>query len=259
VKIFILSSPILSDFQLKVLAPLFESDKIDIVGVCINDTKPKSNIERLKGGWGKGRGVYILIMALDEILRKYADDSSILASKYFNNKNVPIHLIKDLNCEESIEFIKNKKPDSIFQTGFGLIREPLLSLEPRGVISYHHGNIRKYRGCPVAFWELFHNEVEMSVTVQILNEGLDSGKIVKEIQIPIYKNDSWKSLQKRAYEKSTKMIYEACLLLDSDDFEPVVLKKRELGDLYTLPNYCQWLTLQSKVFWRKFTWQLFKS
>ena len=33
--------------------------------------------------------------------------------------------------------------------GFGIVKEPLLSLASQGILSYHHGNMRKYRGQPV--------------------------------------------------------------------------------------------------------------
>jgi methionyl-tRNA formyltransferase len=124
-------------------------------------------------------------------------------------------------------------------------------LPPKGVISYHHGDIRKYRGQPVAFWELYAGEREMGVTVQVLNEQLDAGKIVLERRIPIRWNDSWDSLERRAYDESVDMIHEACLLLDKRDFSPEVVPVDELGTLYTMPNLRQWAVLQSRLLWRK--------
>jgi methionyl-tRNA formyltransferase len=147
--------------------------------------------------------------------------------------------------------MRSRKPDCIFRFGFGFIHEPVLSLPSKGVISYHHGDIRKYRGQPVAFWELNAGERQMGVTVQILNEQLDAGRIVLEKPVPIHWNDTWDSLEKRAYDESVDMIHEACLLLDREGFHPEVVPEEQLGALNTVPNLRQWAALQSRVFWRK--------
>jgi folate-dependent phosphoribosylglycinamide formyltransferase PurN len=250
-RLFILSTLFLDQFQLKVLEPLFSSDKIHIVGVCI-DNRTITNIQKIKREWKKGRGGYILVMIVNKILSRFKKEPSVSAYTYFTDKKVPTRLIKKLYSHETLEFIKDKKSDCIFRSGFGIIREPLLSLAPKGMISYHHGNIRKYRGKPAAFWELYHGESGMSATVQILNEGLDSGKIVQEIEIPIYWNDTWSLLRKRVYERSHNLIYKACLLLDDDRFEPEVVAENELGDVYTSPTFRQWFTLQTKILFRKY-------
>jgi methionyl-tRNA formyltransferase len=119
------------------------------------------------------------------------------------------------------------------------------------VISFHHGNIRRYRGIPPAFWELYSGEQEMGVTVQILTEELDAGRIVHEINVPICPNDSWRALDERARKRSEPMILEACLRLLDDSFEPQEIAEDELGRLYTLPNLRQWTALQAKVAWRR--------
>jgi methionyl-tRNA formyltransferase len=73
-----------------------------------------------------------------------------------------------------IENIRKFKPDILLLIdGFGIIKEPLLKITPLGVLSYHHGNMQKYRGEPPAFLELYNNENEMGITVQILSSGLE--------------------------------------------------------------------------------------
>ena len=51
---------------------------------------------------------------------------------------IPVYLGTDLNTPESIDWIRSKSPDVIFCFGWSrLIREPLLSLPPLGVIGFH--------------------------------------------------------------------------------------------------------------------------
>ena len=58
-----------------------------------------------------------------------------------------------------MEAIARRTPDVLLRIGgFGIVKEPLLSLCRAGVLSYHHGDMRRYRGQPPAFWELYHGE-----------------------------------------------------------------------------------------------------
>jgi len=148
---------------------------------------------------------------------------------------------------ETVEAIKSRRPDVIFRSGFGIIREPILSLASYGVLSYHHGDMRKYRGQPPAFWELYHGEEEMKVTVQQLSPGLDCGAIIKEMTIPIYLGDTWARLHNRAYVLSTRLALDAIRLRIQSPGTALLLSDSELGKLYTTPNLRQWMGMQIRV------------
>ena len=250
INLFLLATPDLDDFWTQVLEPLFTDPRIAIVGACIDVRRPPSLLATLRGHLKKGRGGYVVVMALKRLVRPLKD-RSLPTADYLRGRNVPLFETDDLYSDATLDFIRAQQPDCIFRFGFGFIREPILSLPPKGVISYHHGDMRKYRGQPVGFWELYAGEREMGVTVQVLNDKLDAGKVVVERPIPIRSNDTWDSLEQRAYHESVDMAHEACLRLERDDFEPTVIPEEELGALYTVPNMRQWARLQSRVFWRK--------
>lgn len=248
--LLLLASPTVDEFWMNVLEPLFNDPRIVIVGACVDVQTSPSMFARLRQHLKKGRGGYVVVMGLKRLVRPL-HHRTLPTDGYLRDRDVEMLETDDLYSTEALEFIREKKPDCIFRFGFGIIKEPVLSLAPKGVISFHHGNMRKYRGQPVGFWELYAGEREMGVTVQVLNEKLDAGKIVVEKPIPIRPNDTWDSLEERAFDDSVGMVHEACLLLERDDFEPEVIPEDELGKLYTVPNMRQWATLQSRVFWRK--------
>ena len=250
ITVLLLASPTLDEFWMNVLEPLFSDPRIAIVGACVDMRKPPSLLARLRQHLKKGRGGYVVVMALKRLLRPL-NHRSLPTAAYLRDRNLELWETDDLYSEATLDFIRAKGADCIFRFGFGFIHEPVLSMPPKGVISYHHGNLRKYRGLPVGFWELYAGERQMGVTVQVLNEKLDAGKIVVEKPVPIRSNDTWDSLERRAYDESVDMVHEACLLLEREDFEPEVVPDDELGRLYTVPNMRQWAALQSRVSWRK--------
>lgn len=247
-RIGILAAGSLSEFRLKTLLPVLADNTFEIV-VAIIDRRPEKSLkQKLIENIKRGRGGYIFVMAIE---------------RFFSKKNKTIR-IEDFCKENHIEIIETKRPYSkatideikeyklevlLLVGGFGIVKEVLLHSTPKGVLSYHHGNMRKYRGMPPARWELYNNEKEMGVTVQILSSGLDCGIPIEEKTIEIRRNDTLVKLQNRAYEQSIDMLYKALKKISDRDFVPE--KIETLGKVYTLPNLKQWVTLNTRIFWRR--------
>ena len=249
-RLFLLTAATLDDFFAEALASVLDASDIEVVGALLEVPRETSMRRRLRGELRKGRGGYVLVMGAGRVARRFHAGGTP-AGPFLEARGVPTWPARDLYAPEALAQIRATEPDCLFRSGFGLIREPVLSLAPKGVLSYHHGDIRRYRGQPVGFWELFNGEAEMKVTVQILSAELDAGRIVLEQPLPIRHGESLRSLEGRAYRLSAHMLLEACRRIDRSGFEPEVVPEQELGDLYTLPNLRQWLLLHARVLRRK--------
>jgi hypothetical protein len=78
----------------------------------------------------------------------------------------------------SIEWVRNQKLDVILRFGFRIIRGAILESARYGVWSFHHGDNREYRGVPAMFWEMYEANPVCGVTLQILTDRLDGGKVI---------------------------------------------------------------------------------
>ncbi len=246
IKIGLLTSNSLSEYRLKTLKPILEDNHFSIK-VAIIDKRPKKTLKKkLRKNIKRGRGGYIIIMAFQSIFSKKS--ISIDTKEFCRQNEIEVIETQEPYSPDTIENIKKFNLDLLILIGgYGIIREPLLKVTPIGVLSYHHGNMRKYRGMPPALWELYNNEKEIGVTVQILSSGLDCGIPVEEKNIEIKKNDSLKKLQNRASEQSIDMLYKALLKVSDKNFTPV--KIDTFGKVYTLPNLRQWMMLNIKLLW----------
>ena len=65
--------------------------------------------------------------------------------------------IWELIPEENLDQIKNAKVDLVIKFGMGLLRDPQNLSARYGVLSFHHGDPRSYRGRPSGFYELLEN------------------------------------------------------------------------------------------------------
>lgn len=247
-KIVILSSTSLDTFQQEVLQPIVGDPLIEIVAAFI-DCRPKPSAKkRFLKNLKRGRGGYMIVMLFKSFFAQ--QESTVSAKEFFMDRDIPVIESNTPYAKETIQQLQLLLPETMVMIGgFGIVKEPLLSLAPQGILSYHHGDMRKYRGQPVGFWELYNNETEMGVTVQRLSAGIDRGTPVVEKCIPINHGDTVSSLRKRAMSASTEMMHEALHVIHACDYRPTIIDA--YGPVYTLPNLRQYLFLKLKILFRR--------
>ena len=247
-RISILCGTTLDSFQQEVLKPIIEDNSIEITAALI-DRRPRPSLKkRFLKNLKRGRGGYMIIMLFKSYFAKKKPYVSTHA--FFSDKGIACIESDNPYSETTIQKLKDRQPETLVMLGgFGIIKEPLLSLAPNGILSYHHGNMRKYRGQPVGFWELYNNETDMGVTVQRLSAGIDKGIPIVEKTIHIERKDNVATLRDRALDSSTGMMHEALRLIRQLDFKPTAID--HYGPIFTIPNLRQYLTLQIKLLFRK--------
>jgi methionyl-tRNA formyltransferase len=124
--------------------------------------------------------------------------------------------------------------DVAIRFGFGIIVGDVLSAPEYGVLSYHHGNLRNYRGKPAGFYEFIHSEDTAGVTVQRLNETLDGGEIAAYTDVDIQDAKSWPEVMDRQFRKSPPLVAEA---IETAINNPGRMKMPDqLGTVYSSPT-----------------------
>lgn len=246
-KIGLLTDTSLSKFRINTLKPILEDDLFEVKVAIIDNRPKKSRRQKLLKNLRRGRGGYIFIMAFQSIFKK--NDDSVNTKTFCKNNRIEVIECDNPYALQTLNDISRYELDILlFVGGFGIIKEPLITLTPLGILSYHHGNMRKYRGMPPALWELYNGESEMGVTVQLLAAGLDCGIPVEELTIKILYNDTLEKLEERLYNESERMLYNALKKLSNNDFVPKKIER--FGKLYTLPNLYQWIYLNLKIYYR---------
>lgn len=124
--------------------------------------------------------------------------------------------------------------DVVFRFGFGILKGDILTAPDHGVLSFHHGDIRTYRGAPTHVWEFLNDEPTSGVTLQQLTETLDGGRIVAFEPVDIADARTWQEIKRRKFRVSESMLATALGNLNDPAFTPTEVT--ELGDLYTTPT-----------------------
>lgn len=122
--------------------------------------------------------------------------------------------------------------DIVVHHGVGILKGEILQCPEFGVLGYHHGDIREYRGPGYGFWEFMEEEQKSGVTLQLLNEELDEGKVVEISSVDISDTYTLSDVRRRLNIASVPLLAEGIKRLLDPSFSPKKLSDDELGEMY---------------------------
>jgi hypothetical protein len=77
---------------------------------------------------------------------------------------------------EALAWLREHRIGAIVKFGLGLLRVPPADILPAPILSFHHGDPRRYRGRPAGFYEMLNGERFMGQIVQRLSNRLDGAR-----------------------------------------------------------------------------------
>jgi methionyl-tRNA formyltransferase len=105
--------------------------------------------------------------------------------------------------------LKELDPDLIIVVAFGqILKKSLLEMPRWGVINIHASLLPKYRGAAPIQRVILNNESSTGLTIMKMDEGLDTGPILYQKEIPILKDETAGGLHDRLAEKSGPFLME---------------------------------------------------
>jgi len=250
-RIGLLSRKTLSEHHLRILHSILADGAFEVALVVADARPPRSVIRKAIDHLRRGRGGYILVLAAQKCFCRQPPEMPV--EEFCRVHGIELLETATPSAPQTAAAIRRHHLDLlVLIDGFGIIREPLLSVCPRGILSFHHGDMRKYRGMPPGLWELYNGEKEIGITVQKISAGLDCGVPIEEKRISIEPNDTLGALRAKLRLADQGMLYAALKKVADPCFRPAPI--HELGKVYTLPNLRQWLTLNLRILCRR--WKL---
>jgi len=99
---------------------------------------------------------------------------------------------------ENVEMIVGENSPDIYMTCIGKII-PSYFLKDRIILNAHPGVLPICRGLDAFKWAII-NAMPIGVTLHVINEDIDGGKILKVVYVPIFESDTLENVCQRAYE-----------------------------------------------------------
>jgi len=124
----------------------------------------------------------------------------------------------DLFCSR----IKAKAPDLIVVVAFGqILREKVLGLPRWGVINIHASLLPSLRGAAPIQWTILNDETKTGLTVMHMDEGMDTGPILFQEEIPVLKDETAGHLHDRLAVMAGELMARSLERLSGNILKPV--------------------------------------
>lgn len=184
------------DFAVPTLQTLIESEH-EVIGVVTQPDRPK------------GRGGKMQYSPVKEIALE---------------AEIPVYQPDKVKDEAFIHFMRDLFPDVIVVVAFGqILSEELLHIPYYGCINVHASLLPKLRGPAPIQWSVIEGDIESGVTIQQMDEGIDTGDILAVKKYTLDEKETGGSLFERL------SLLGGPLLLE-------VLKDAEAGTLQPVPQ-----------------------
>lgn len=87
-----------------------------------------------------------------------------------------------------------------------MVKEPILSIPPLGVINLHGAPLPRYRGAHPINWMIINGETSGAVTCHYVTPGLDAGGIIAQYGFPILDTDTAFDVRPRIEETGRRVL-----------------------------------------------------
>jgi methionyl-tRNA formyltransferase len=137
--------------------------------------------------------------------------------------NIPVHQPVSLAGPDAVEHISALRPDLLIVVAYGLILPPgILNVPTQGCWNIHASLLPRWRGAAPIQRAIEAGDSETGVCIMKMDEGLDTGPVLRRVTLPIGRNETGGSLHDKLAEAGADALL-SCIeaLVRGEPPEPV--------------------------------------
>lgn len=147
--------------------------------------------------------------------------SATPVQNFAERHGLPVRTPQSLKTEEEARAFQDLGLDAAVVVAYGLILpKPILEAPKFGCLNLHPSLLPRWRGAAPIPRALLAGDVTTGVTIMLVDEGLDSGPILLQEEIPIRDDDTAGSLEGRLAELGAELMEKALEGLASGQITP---------------------------------------
>ncbi len=122
---------------------------------------------------------------------------------------LPIYQPEKVREESFVDTLRKMEPEVIVVVAFGqILTKEILSMPKYGCVNVHASLLPKYRGSAPIQWVVINGEKESGVTTMLMNEGIDTGDMLKKVVVPLDEKETGGSLFDKLAIEGAKLLVE---------------------------------------------------
>ena len=206
------------EFAVPALRALAEAD-VSLLGVVTQPDRPK----------GRGRKLSpppVKVEALDYGLQVFQPENA--------------------SDPDFCDVVRGLAPDLLVVVAFGqILRKPLLAIPSWGALNIHASLLPKYRGAAPIQWAILNAETKTGLTAMKMDEGMDTGPIIRQVEIEIGQFETGGSLHDRLSHLAGPFLVGTIEMMVRGNYE---LKEQDSSQATYAPKILKSMT---KINWHK--------
>lgn len=141
---------------------------------------------------------------------------------------LPVLQPERIKKEEAVAELRQYEADIFVVAAFGqILSKEILDMPRLGCINIHASLLPKYRGSSPIQWAVINGEEKTGITIQQMNEGVDTGDILYQKELILDKKETGASLFDRLAVLGAEAVTEVLPLLEEGKIVPVPQKHEE--------------------------------
>ncbi len=117
--------------------------------------------------------------------------------------------VNSFRATEECNNFRNFMPDVAVVVAYGIILPlEVLDIPKYGCINIHPSLLPRWRGAAPIQHTILSGDLETGVSIMQMDEGLDSGPVLKQVKIPILEYDNYKTLHDKLSEIGGRLLLE---------------------------------------------------
>lgn len=136
--------------------------------------------------------------------------------------SIPVYQPRRVREPECIEELRKYQADIMVVVAFGqILPKEILEMTPYGCVNVHASLLPKYRGAAPIQWSIIDGEEVTGVTTMQMDEGLDTGDMLLETEIPMDAKETGGSLHDKLAEAGARLCVETLKALEEKTVTPI--------------------------------------
>jgi methionyl-tRNA formyltransferase len=156
-------------------------------------------------------------------------------SQLISGLNIPVYYVSNHNDQTCQKLLETDKPDVLVLGGTRILKTDILTLPSQFTINVHPGLLPRLRGSASVGWALY-KDLPQGATAHIVTSGIDTGDIITSRQLPVYRHDTYESLNWRIAILAGELMVEALSYLIRGELPRIPQNPTEGETLRVIPE-----------------------
>lgn len=145
--------------------------------------------------------------------------------------DIPVYQPVSLKNSNALQIINDINPDAIIVVAYGkILSNDILTAAKYGCINVHASLLPQYRGAAPIQWSILNGDTQTGVTVQQMDEGIDTGDVLFVEKTPIDINETSEQLFDRLAVLGADALIKCLECIENNTVNPV--KQSDEGACY---------------------------